>query len=197
MTEDLQNQQNEVDERAIRKSRRNFLLIAGIAFVPLMIAYLLFFYFPQYIPSGTTNKGTLISPPTVIEELELDSGAWTLIVVSPRGCSTECEKALFLSRQIDVGLGKDARRVNRMFVVQEPPQGELALRLAEEYPDVMVRETVPGLQDRLSGLVPEGIDGTILLSDPNGNVLMYYTPLHGGDDLRAALKHLLRLSNIG
>lgn len=187
----------EVDEKARRRSRRSFLLIAGIAFVPLTIAYVLFFYFPQFIPSGTTNKGTLISPPANIEELSLNSGAWTLIVVSPSGCSDECVKALYLSRQIDIGLGKDARRVNRMFVVQELPQGDLAMRLAEEYPDVMVRETGPELQDRLRRLVPEGIDGTILLSDPNGNLMMYYTSEHGGEELRSDLKHLLRLSNIG
>ena len=44
-------------------SRKKLLLLAGIAFIPLFIAYGMFFFAPGLAPSDTKNNGQLIQPP--------------------------------------------------------------------------------------------------------------------------------------
>ena len=55
------------------RGRLQLILLAMLFFLPLLISYVLYFWFPDYRPSGTTNYGQLLDPakPLPISELGL------------------------------------------------------------------------------------------------------------------------------
>jgi len=115
-------------------------------------------------------------------------------------CDKVCEHALYLARQVNVGLGKDASRVQRALLVSGNNLAEESRALIErDYPRLLVIFYQPGLVE--AGLGPaiggRDIQGHIFLCDPNGNIMMYYTAAQGGKEILEDLKHLLKISNIG
>lgn len=188
-----------------RRSRTSLVMLAAIAFVPLLAAYAIFFFFPSLTPQGTTNEGELIDPPVSMSAQRgatelLAPGKWTLVVVTGSDCNDECERALYLSRQVNIALGKDAERVQRTLVVADEEIGATLGELLEaEYPLVAVRlvtsEALLVALRQAAGTAD--LTGYVFVADPNGNVMMYYTPANDGEQMLKDLKHLLRLSNIG
>ena len=175
-------------------SRKRFVALLLIAFVPIFIAYAAFFHFPDLAPSGTTNQGELITPPvdgtTMSEELGTFS-TWVLIQPVEGACGEKCLEMLYLSRQVVTGLGKDANRVQRI-VLLSAATTELTEHLDGEHPDVKV------VSGKTSVGRPASGDGSVLLlMDPNHNVMMLYTIDKAGKPMLRDLKHLLKLSNIG
>ncbi|MEX0942842.1 MAG: hypothetical protein WD002_09885 [Pseudomonadales bacterium] len=188
------------------RGRTSFLVMVAIGFVPLFIAYLLFFYFPGLIPTATTNQGRLIQPPLSIMDLGeetramIPAGKWTFIIIGGTPCDDTCKKAIYLARQVDVGVGKDSDRVQRVLVVQTTGfAGGPGERLTRDYPDMIVHYDPRGeAADRLNPVVgADSLDGKIFLADPNGNIILYFDQAEGGNPILKDLKHLLRLSNIG
>ena len=175
-------------------SRKRFVALLLIAFVPIFIAYAAFFYFPDWAPTGTTNNGELISPPAdgvaISEELGTFS-TWVLIQPIEGSCGEQCRELLYLSRQVVTGLGKDTDRVQRVVMLSNGTP-DLMEHLNLEHPDVTV---VPGT----TTLGQKAASGSplLLLMDPNHNVMMLYTIDKAGKPMLRDLKHLLKISNIG
>lgn len=188
-------------ETVPRKGRSTLLLLAALGFLPLFGAYFLFFFVPQFIPSGTTNQGTLITPPGTVAALGdavagIPEGKWTLFVFVDDACDASCGRAVYLARQVHIALGKDSDRVQRLMLVagdRLPPMFEGVMEA--EYPDMMIRYGAP--TRAASGLPGAESEGNVYVSDPNGNIILYYTEEQGGDSMIKDLKHLLKLSKIG
>ncbi|WP_020409198.1 hypothetical protein [Hahella ganghwensis] len=183
-----------------------------LAAAPLILAMVM--YFGKIgIPGGTTNHGSLILPPVPAEDWgvreiqQTDPGfiqydgksKWVMLVVGTGICSDRCEEALYLTRQINIALGKEVDRVTRLLLVPEDINGvEQAMKGHES----MVRmrfssDEFEGLKETLSkhGLGLNDFD--ILLMDPLGNIMMQYTEKHSGNDILDDLKRLLKVSKIG
>lgn len=181
------------DPAALSRSRMKLLVIISIAFFPIFIAYLAYFFLPEWAPDSTTNQGQLIMPPLaagqISTELDVDD-RWLLILPVTNDCDQSCEELLYLSRQITTGLGKESSRVARALLVQEVSPA-LRTLLHEEHRDVRV----VGGSDAALREVWQG--PALFLMDPNGNIMMYFTPDKAGKPMLRDLKHLLRVSNIG
>lgn len=181
------------EEAAIRQSRVKLIAIFSIAFVPLFVAYFGYFFLPQLAPQGKTNQGELILPPvdakSINEELTAN-GTWQLILPVETSCDETCKELLYLSRQIVTGLGKNSDRVGRVMLTTEVPE-ELGTFLDQEHGDLRV------LDGDRSGLTGVYSSPALFLMDPNGNVMMYFTPDKAGKPMLKDLKHLLKISNIG
>lgn len=176
-------------------SRIKLLLLMAIAFAPLLVAYATFFYFPEVIPKGTTNNGELIQPPFQAEALAADLAqqpSWTLLHLGASSCPTDCQQALYLSRQVVAGLGKDSDRVARLLLTPTPLAPAFTAFIAKEHPSLQVRLLNTSPLEAISTTRP-----LILLMDPNGNILLHYNLETAGKPLLEDLKHLLRLSKIG
>lgn len=182
-----------MNEEAIRsQNRRSLVILFAIGLVPVFIAFVVFFYFPQLMPTGTTNKGELITPPVQAEALGIGglTGEWMLIIPVGSICGAECEERLYLARQVNTALGRESSRVKRMVVWTA---GERAVTsVLEQYPDLETSvisaakfESTLGSQDR------------IYLMDPLGNIIMFYTIDKAGKPMLEDIKHLLKISNIG
>ena len=199
-----------------RASRIKFLILVGLAFGPILAAWLLFFQFPELLPRATTNHGVLIQPSISAEELSPalhNRGTWTLIHVLPESCEADCKELLYLSRQVAVGLGKDSTRVSRVLVADRDLPDDLGSHLLLEHEDIEIITLDAEKLDFLktatlldaAKLAKSGkttgerllFQSCLLLMDPNGNIMMRYDVSLAGKPLLEDLKHLLKLSTIG
>lgn len=193
-----------------RKGRRTAFLLLALGFGPMILATIMF-YTGWLNPSGHTNQGALIEPtvPVAALNLETPSGEplaerfsagqtdpqW-LLVVAAGECESRCEELLYLARQANIALGKNANRVSRAAVLGGIT-GDLAARLPTEYP--LMERLVPAAGTTPAwptGINPEK-EPRIMLIDPFGNVMMHFGPENSGKDILKDLKHLLKLSLVG
>ncbi len=194
----------------VRRGRRTALLLFAIGFGPMVFATIMY-YTGWLNPAGHTNNGELVQPVVPVTELQLQTAdgqplanrfgperadaEWMMMVVAGQ-CSEECEKLLYLARQVNIALGKNADRVTRAAFIANVPAG-LEARWAEEY-SAMERLQSRGDQAPAwpAGVQPDR-EPRILLVDPFGNIMMHYGNEHTGKDMLKDLKHLMKLSQIG
>ena len=204
---------NAPDPNAVRRGRRQLLLLAAIFFVPLAIAFWMYYGPTGWRPSGDASKGDLIDPARPLAALALTTadggqtppdflrGKWSLVYVGDGLCDDRCRKALYLTRQSRIALNKDMDRVQRVFLVT----GRCCDRgfLAQEHPDLIVARVDDDAAAALLepfptyGGVPLADAGRIFIVDPLGNLLMSYAPTAPDKALLTDMKKLLRLSHIG
>ncbi len=181
--------------------RIKFTLLVLLAFFPILLAGVMYFVFPGWIPSATTNEGELITPPIQsirVNDKLIQNEKWVLIQPSGPECNEACERILYLSRQVVAGLGKDAGRVERVLLAPEGRSTAFMEMLARSHPDVRVIIQQVELQPLRSRITTEPtLEPTLFLMDPKGNIMMFYTLEKAGKPMLNDLKHLLRLSNIG
>ncbi|KPQ30715.1 MAG: putative avirulence protein [Marinobacter excellens HL-55] len=194
----------------VRRGRRTALLLFAVGFGPMVLATIMF-YTGWLNPMGHTNQGELIMPPVPVQAFNLETSEgeplvqrfgvdkvdpnWLMLVVAGP-CGGDCEQLLYLSRQVNIALGKYAPRVSRAAALGSVP-ASLDQRWSAEYSSMErlqhVRGTTPAWP---AGVVPDDAP-RILLVDPFGNVMMHYGVEHSGKQLLKDLKQLLKLSQIG
>jgi len=204
---------NAPDPKAVRRGRRQLLLLAALFFVPLAIAFWMYYGPTGWRPSGDASKGDLVDPARPLATLALATmdgpqtdaaflrGKWSMVYVGDGLCDDRCRKALYLTRQSRIALNKDMDRVQRVFLVT----GRCCDRgfLAQEHPDLVVARVDDEASAALLapfptyGGVPLADAGRIYLVDPLGNLLMSYAPTAPDKALLTDMKKLLRLSHIG
>ncbi len=185
----------EPSPEAIRKSRQKLLALMAIAFVPLFIAYALYFYLPVFAPEGTTNRGQLINPPLDAAQINPElpaTGKWELLIPTGADCDESCEQMLYLSRQVVAGLGKNSDRVQRTLLLQDTPAEGFERLLQLEHGNIRRLSGPAGMLLSLDESRP-----LMFLMDPNGNIILFYRLDQAGKELREDLRHLLKISNIG
>jgi cytochrome oxidase Cu insertion factor (SCO1/SenC/PrrC family) len=203
-----------VNDLRRRRGRRQLLILAAIFFVPLAVAFWLYYGGSGWRPVGGTNKGDLIDPAVPLPAVPLTRadgmrtpadflrGSWTVAYLGDGACDERCRKALYLSRQTRVALNKDIDRVQRVFLATG---GRVdAAFLAAEHPDLTV-VLVGGDPDSqallaqipaLGGVAP-ATAGRLYLVDPLGNLMLSYSAASPDKALLTDVKKLLRLSHIG
>jgi cytochrome oxidase Cu insertion factor (SCO1/SenC/PrrC family) len=201
------------DPLVVRRGRRQLLLLAALFFVPLALAFWMYYGAGSWRPGGDVSKGDLIDPARPLPKIALPTlqgvptdpdfltGKWTMIYVGDGLCDEQCRKALYLTRQSRVALNKDIDRVQRVFVVTDHCCDREFL--AAEHPDLVVVRVEDAASAQLLAPfpaydgVPVGAAGRIYLVDPLGNLLMSYPPGAPDKALLTDVKKLLRLSHIG
>ncbi len=197
---------------AATPNRRPFFIVLALFFAPLLIAFAVY-YGSSWRPTGTTNKGDLISPAIPLPAVTLTTAdgkqtdasflrdTWTLVYVDKGECAAVCRKALNDIRDARLLLGKDITRVSRAFLYTggccDP-----AYFQAEQV-DLLSASLDSDDGQKLLNLLPatEGVaalDGQrIYIVDPLGNLMMSYAPGVNPRDVYQDIKKLLGLSHIG
>ncbi|MGH8519682.1 MAG: hypothetical protein ACREUE_19685 [Panacagrimonas sp.] len=190
-----------------------FLLLATLFFFPLLLSYVLYFWFPDLRPSGTTNYGQLVSPARPAPALSLidAKGAtldeatlrvrWSYVVLAASDCTEACRHDLLMTRQVRLATNEKRSRIQRLLVLSDPAAvPRVAAALSAEHPDLRVLGDLGTPGARLSDfLQPAGAASYLL--DPHANWLMVYPA--GGETqadfkgMQKDIKKLLRLSQIG
>jgi hypothetical protein len=194
----------------LNKNHLTIIAIFAMSVIPFMIAW----YFadhPDLVRLGVSN-GNLITPPITTEYSEFTGyddfsaqnlqelhGHWVLInVVQQNPCSAACQDALYKSRQITLMLGKDIARLRRVAampeIIREPA---LSGEWLEDGRLIKVKTTA-SLQQKFAKIFAGPItEGSMLLMDPLGNLMMKYPAGFDPYQVKNDLSKLLRISQIG
>lgn len=178
-----------------RKGRIQLLLILFGVIGPMILAtgmYKLQFW----VPEGRSYHGELIGNGQSRADLgvQADEQRWQLLVTAPQECAVDCQQLVYLARQIQIGLGKDASRASHAIATAQPLSSDYDAKLTREYPQLQ-RYPLD-----LSTYRKTSTDQTLphlWIIDPHGNLVLRYDPSVKGKDLLNDLRHLLKLSNIG
>jgi hypothetical protein len=178
-----------------RKGRWQLLLILFGIVGPMILAtgmYKLNFW----VPDGRSYHGELIGNGQTRADIgvQADEDRWQMLVTAPRDCSVDCQQLVYLARQIQIGLGRDASRASHALAVTQPLTTEYEAKLAREYPQLQRYPLDVGVFTRATG---DKTAPQLWIIDPHGNLVLRYDPTVKGKDLLNDLRQLLKLSNIG
>jgi cytochrome oxidase Cu insertion factor (SCO1/SenC/PrrC family) len=197
-----------------QRGRRQLILLASLFFVPLLVAFWLYYGDSGWRPAGGTNKGDLINPAVPLPAVVLATpdgtrtpanflqGKWTIAYLGDGACDERCHQALYLSRQTWIALNKDMDRVQRVFLATGPRVDTQFI--ATEHGDLLVAilggdassKTLLAKFPAIDGVVPTTA-GRLYLVDPLGNLMLSYSAAVPDKALLTDVKKLLRLSHIG
>jgi hypothetical protein len=194
-----------------RRARTQVWLLLAVFFVPLALAFLLYYGTGGWRPPGSTNHGELISPPRPLPSVTLPTpggaalapetwhGKWTLLYVGDGRCDGHCRAALVLMRQTRLALNADMTRVQRIFLATGSCCDQAYL--AAEHPDLTVALADNEAGKQLLAIFPEprpAADSLVYVIDPLGNLMMRHVPgPPPAKGLLEDLRRLLKLSHIG
>lgn len=201
---------DKVSPEQVRRGRRMALLLFVIGFGPMALATIMY-YTGWMTPTAQSNNGELIQPPAPLAQLQFQGAdgdpladrfgpgladpEWMMVVVA-EDCDSSCENLLYLTRQVNIALGKHANRVNRSAWLGSMSD-DLAARWPTEYSSMETLELLDNAEPSWPAGISPGNQPRILVVDPFGNIIMHYGREHTGKQMLKDLKQLLKLSQIG
>lgn len=178
-----------------RKGRVQLLLILLGVIGPMILAtgmYKLQFW----VPEGRSYHGELIGNGQTRADLgvQAQEDRWQILVTAPKACSVDCQQLVYLARQVQIGLGRDASRASHALAAAQPLDSDYDAKLTREYPQL---QRYPMDLTTFSKTTGDQAVPQLWIIDPHGNLVLRYDPAVKGKDLLNDLRHLLKLSNIG
>ena len=178
-----------------RRGRIQLLLILAGVVGPMILAtgmYKLQFW----VPEGRSYHGELIGNGQTRADLgvQADEQRWQMLVTAPKDCAVDCQQLVYLARQIQIGLGRDAGRASHALAAAQPLSADYEAKLSHEYPQL---QRYPLDSAAFSKTTGDKATPQLWIIDPHGNLVLRYDPSVKGKDLLNDLRHLLKLSNIG
>ena len=187
--------------------RIKFLLIVFIFTVPFVISYYLS---KDYHAGGelqTSNYGSFINPIIKLSKTSFNdySGKsysvdqhltkWSLIYRMPKNCLQICADEIYLIRQVNIALGKDMNRLQRIIILNTSISSSEIDEVVSKYPkSIIVKNNSSTFIDEINKITNRHV---LLLSDPLGNVILGYDGGFEGKKLLKDIKKLFKLSKIG
>ena len=182
-------------------------LVLAVCFAPVAASYIAYYFLP---PEGRTNYGVLIDPQRPLPALalrQLDGsmlpdanlrGAWTMVHVDAGACDDRCERKLWKMRQVRLTTGRDADRVQRLWLIADATP--LSTMLMREYEGtVFARANAEELRSFLPLPARDGgnLADHIWLIDPLGNLMLRWPKDADPNRMKKDLAKLLKASRIG
>ena len=189
-----------------RRYRTLYLLLA-VCVAPVIASYTAYYLLP---PSGRTNYGALIEPQRPLPALALRRldgtevsvaslrGSWLMVQVDAGACDAACDRKLWQMRQVRLTAGKDADRVQRVWLVID--DAPLATTVMREYDGTLF---LRARADELAGFLPlpdepaARLAHHIWLIDPLGNLMLRWPRDADPNRMKKDLIKLLKASGIG
>ncbi|MBL8200921.1 MAG: SCO family protein [Chromatiales bacterium] len=188
-----------------RNNRLIPLLMALLFFGPLALAIVMYYVGgDQWRPSGSVAHGILLSQPRTLPTgtMILPDGAtadfggkWSLLYVGRGDCDDACKEALYRTRQVRRALGKEASRVQRIFISTSGAPN--AGFVAADHPGLLVLPDGLAARDAVLATLGEFAEGDVFIADPLGNVVLRFPPGTAMKDMHQDLALLLKASQIG
>lgn len=191
--------------------RRKIILLALLFALPVVVAYVL--YYSGWRPVSTGNYGELVQPPRPVAEARftlLDGrtirfselrGKWVLMTFGTAECADPCERNLIKIRQVIAAQGKNAERVQSVFVATDARARDWLGQGLKDYPHMHAIVGPPAAVTVLAGQFTPPTeappDNRIYVVDPLGNFIMKYPADADPNRMRKDLARLLRASRIG
>jgi cytochrome oxidase Cu insertion factor (SCO1/SenC/PrrC family) len=169
--------------------RAKVALILAVCVAPAVIAWLAY---EQGWGSGrAANYGELVQPRRLDGPLAALRGKWVLVTFDDASCAPPCERKLYVVRQARLALGKDAGRVERLWLLIG--SGQPGTRLLAAIEGARVVASSAELERAFAG----DVRSHIYLVDPLGNLMMRYPSDADPARLIRDLERLMKYSSIG
>lgn len=193
------------DAKRTGHGRLRMLLVLLVCAAPVIASY-----FTYYVvrPEGRRNFGDLIEPmralPDVaVQRLNGDSlrlpdlkGQWLLISVAGGNCQQDCQRQLYLQRQILTGLGKERARTEWVWLISD--QAQVPSDILPGLKDATVlRIDAAALSQWLQAAADARLEDHLYLVDPHGQWMMRFPPklsTEGALKTKRDMERLLRAS---
>jgi cytochrome oxidase Cu insertion factor (SCO1/SenC/PrrC family) len=188
--------------------RWKMLMVLLVCSAPVVASYLTYYVIR---PQGRTNYSELVTPqkpiPLGLPLTDLRGqavpaaslkGQWLLVVVSGGRCDTECEKMLYLQRQLRETLGREKERLDKVWLITDTalPKPELLQAITPQGAAATVlRVDSSALAQWLQPAANQTPTAHFYIVDPMGNWMMRSPPLSEPAKLKRDLEKLLRASN--
>ena len=187
---------SEAKTPATRRRGRIQLLLIVLGVVGPMILATGMYKLQFWVPEGRSYHGELLGNGQTRADLgvQADEQRWQMLVTAPKDCAVDCQQLVYLARQIQIGLGRDAGRASHALAAAQPLSADYEAKLSREYPQL---QRYPLDSTALSKATGEKATPQLWIIDPHGNLVLRYDPSVKGKDLLNDLRHLLKLSNIG
>ena len=196
---------NQVENQR-RRGRWSMFAVLLVCAAPILASYLTYFFIK---PEGRTNYGDLIDPRQypipAMASTSLDGrpvtladyqGKWIMLKVGGSACDQKCQDMLFAMRQLRTMQGKDAERIERVWLITDnEPMETFMLRVNDgtrfvRAPADVVNKWLPLEQ---GGKVEEHI----YLIDPLGHLMMRFPKDAEPSKVKKDMVKLLKASAIG
>jgi hypothetical protein len=142
---------------------------------------------------ASANYGELIAPRALQAPAFLPlRGKWVLVTFDPAACPAECEKKLYLVRQVRRAQGAGAERIERLWLVTDGARPRAQVLAAIEGTRVEPSQKAADMQ-----AFPGNPLRHIYVVDPLGNLMMRYPADPDPSRVIKDLERLLKLSRIG
>lgn len=176
------------------RGRLQLLLILFVVLGPMILATFMY-KLKFWVPAGRSYHGVMIGNGEGRADIGIDAQdeRWQLLVSAPEACAEECRQLVYLARQIQVGLGRDASRASHALAAAQPLTADYQALLGREYPQL---RRYPLDVQRYVQKVGE-VGPQLWIVDPHGNLVLRYDAKVNGKHVLDDLRHLLKLSNIG
>ena len=161
----------------------------AVCAAPFVLGWLAYEY--RWISGKTANYGELIAPHSLAGPLAPLRGKWVLVTFDAPACGATCEKKLYIVRQVRRAQGKDAERIERLWLLTEAGKPRAELLAAIEGSHV-----VPASAELLASF-PGTPAEHIYLVDPLGNLMLRFPAQADPSKMIKDLQRLLKYSGFG
>ena len=178
-----------------RSPKLVLLALAGLFFLPLALAWMMYSGLIDFRPAETSNIGVLVDPPIPVqlpgsfEQLGL-SGHWLLLHPLPANCVEDCLAFTTGLRQVRRALGRDGARLRIVYLLDSSPDNNIVQKISAIDPEAVLFPDGSGMLR--SQLEEFNLDGGTLMIDPLGNIMMHYHEGSDPNNIRLDLKRLLK-----
>lgn len=186
--------------RSRLSGRLQLLLILAIVVGPMVLATAMY-YGNFWVPQSRSYHGELLANGPTLESLGVSDAAdkrWQLLVTAPNDCANDCRKLVFLARQINIGLNREATRATHTLATSQAVSRDYDSQLKREYPQLTQHALeLTHYQKTLEQTDAKAGEAQLWIVDPHGNLVLRYDNSNTGKEALKDLLYMLKLSRIG
>jgi hypothetical protein len=193
-------------ERRTTSGRLKMLLVLLVCALPVIASYLAYYVIK---PQGRSNYSELIEPqrplPADLGLTDLQGqavaaatlhGQWLLVVVAGGACDAECERMLWLQRQLREALGREKHRVDKLWLILDTvtPAARTLQAVSGADPALVLHAAPAALAAWLRSAEVQAPGAHVYIVDPMGHWMMRSPANPDPSKLKRDLEKLLRAS---
>ncbi|HEY3073943.1 MAG TPA: cytochrome C oxidase subunit I [Burkholderiales bacterium] len=170
-------------------ARLKLATLFAVCAAPFVLGWLAYEY--RWISGPTANYGELIAPQPLAGPLAPLRGKWVLVTFDAAACGAPCERKLYIVRQVRRAQGKDAERIERLWLLTDggKPRAELLAAIEGSHLASANAEWLKAF--------PGAPLEHIYLVDPLGNLMMRFPADADPSRMIKDLQRLLKYSRFG
>lgn len=191
-------------QQRTRAGRLRMLLVVAVCAAPVIASYFTFYV----IKPGGRAYSELITPtvdmPAALTLRDLDGkavaaeslkGQWLLTLVQDSaGCAQDCERLLFMQRQLREMLGKERDKLDKLLLLADdtPLRPELRQALTAQPPVTILRAPRAELEAWLKPAAGRRLEDSFYLVDPMGRWMLRSPAQPDPSKLKKDLERLMK-----